>query len=217
MNDRHKIIHGDCLEQMTLLPDKSVDVIVMDPPYCSGAVGEAARTAAKGQGLRSGNIKKLGWFVGDNMGTAGLVWLLRAVAIEGHRLLKGSGHLLFFCDWRMVPNLIPAVESAGYRYQNLIVWNKPNIGLGIGFRTKHELIVHMTCGAPEYFDKGTANVLDARRIGHLERASDPKTRRVDRVTTKCRLPSGRRRLGSIRRELHDVNRGVSNRTAIHRN
>jgi len=121
------VIHGDCLQLMADMPDGCIDAVITDPPYCSGSVSEASRTAAKGQGLRSENIQRMGWFVGDNMGTAGLVWLIRSMAVEALRLLKGRGSMLIFCDWRMVPNLIPAVESAGFRYQNLIVWDKTHM------------------------------------------------------------------------------------------
>jgi site-specific DNA-methyltransferase (adenine-specific) len=69
----------------------------------------------------------------------------------------------------MAPNLIPAIESAGYRYQNLIVWDKTHMGLGSGFRARHELIMHMTCGTPAYHDKGTANVIQCRRVTAAER------------------------------------------------
>ena len=91
-----KLIRGDCLEVMKSMPDGCVDAVITDPPYCSGSVSEASRTAAKGQGLRSKNIQRLGWFVGDNMGTAGLVWLIRSMAVESLRLLKGNGSLLIF-------------------------------------------------------------------------------------------------------------------------
>ena len=183
---RDSVVCGDCLEVMRSMVPGSIDAVITDPPYCSGSVSEASRTGAKGQGLRSENIKKLGWFVGDNMGTAGLVWLIRSMAVESMRLLKGTGSLLVFCDWRMIPNLIPAVESAGFRYQNLIVWDKGNMGLGTGFRARHELIMHMTAGSPEYFDKGTANVLQCRRVTAAER--DHQTQKpLDLISQLCRV------------------------------
>ena len=67
------VLHGDCLQIMAGLPDGCIDAVITDPPYCSGSVSEAARTAASGQGLRSENIKKMGWFVSDNIGTARVV------------------------------------------------------------------------------------------------------------------------------------------------
>jgi DNA modification methylase len=164
-----KLILGDCLNAMRALPDGSVDAVVTDPPYCAGAVSEAQRTRAGGQGLRSENLKRFGWFVGDNMGTAGLVFLLRSIAVEAVRVVKPSGSLVVFCDWRMVASLQPAVESAGLRFQNLIVWDKEHMGLGTGFRNQHELILHFTNGAPAYHDKATGNVLRCKRVARDER------------------------------------------------
>ena len=98
------------------------------------------------------------------MGTAGLAMLLRLVTFEAVRVVKPTGSLLFFCDWRMVPSLAPAIESAGVRYQGLIVWDKGVMGLGRGFRAQHELILHFTLGSPVYHDLGTSNVLRAARV-----------------------------------------------------
>lgn len=159
-----EIIHGDALAVMAEMPDASIDAVITDPPYCSGSVSESSRSGAKGQGLRSENLTRFGWFTGDNMGTAGLIFLLRSVAFESIRLLKGSGSMLVFCDWRMVPNLAPAIESAGLRYQNMVVWDKGHMGLGAGFRAQHEIILHFTAGSPEYADKGLGNVLKCSRV-----------------------------------------------------
>jgi DNA modification methylase len=155
------LYHGDCLEILPTLP--KVDAVVTDPPYCSGSVSEASRTAAKGQGLRSENIARFGWFKGDNMGTAGLMFLLRAVVQRASERMSEAGSVVVFCDWRMVPNIIPAIESGGLRYQNLLVWNKGHMGLGRGFRAQHELAAVFTNGSPEYHNKGTGNVITVKR------------------------------------------------------
>lgn len=155
---------GDCVDLLADIEAGTVDAILTDPPYCSGATTEAGKQAAPGQGLRSEKLRRKGtWFVGDNMTTAGLLWLMRAVAVESLRILKPSGSFLFCCDWRQSVNLVPAVESVGFRYQNLIVWNKGSMGLGTGFRAQHELILHFTAGRPEYHDRSSGNVLTHRR------------------------------------------------------
>ena len=178
--------HGDCLQIMAEMPAACIDAIVTDPPYCSGGVSEASRSAAKGQGLRSENIGRFGWFVGDNMGTAGLVWLLRNTALECHRLLKSDGSMLMFCDWRMIPNIVPAVESAGFRYQNLVTWDKGHMGLGNGFRARHEQILHFTAGSPKYYDKGTANVLTCKRVSADDREHQTQ-KPVELIAQLCRV------------------------------
>jgi DNA modification methylase len=177
---------GDCLEVIPALESEAFDAIVTDPPYCSGAIGEAQRSRANGQGLRSENLRRFGWFVGDNMGTAGLVWLLRSLAVESRRLVKETGSLLLFCDWRMVPNVVPAIESAGLRYQDLVVWDKGHFGLGNGFRRQHELVAHFTYGSPEYHDRSTGNVIKAARAEdreHQTQKPEDLMRRLIKVVT----------------------------------
>jgi DNA modification methylase len=156
--------HGEALDVLRTMPDASVDCIITDPPYCAGAISEAQRTRAIGQGLRSENLRRFGWFTGDNMGTAGLAWLLRSLAVESSRVVRDTGSFLVFCDWRMQSALQPAIESAGLRYQGLIVWDKESFGMGNGFRCQHELILHFTYGNPEYYDRATANVIRSSRI-----------------------------------------------------
>jgi DNA modification methylase len=164
-----ELYHADALHVMASLDTASLDAVTTDPPYCSGSVSEAQRTQAAGQGLRSDTIRRLGWFTGDNMGTAGLTWLLRSIAVESRRVMRDSASLLAFCDWRMLSTLQPAIESAGLRYQNLVVWDKTHMGLGSGFRCRHELVMHFTNGKPQYHDRGTANVIDCKRVGSTER------------------------------------------------
>jgi DNA modification methylase len=163
------LYRGDALEVSDDLPDLCADACVMDPPYCAGAISEAQRTRSEGQGLRSENLRRFGWFVGDNMGTAGLICLLRCIAVQCNRVVKPTGSLLTFCDWRMMSAIQPAIESAGLRFQNLIVWDKGSMGLGSGFRCQHELILHFTFGSPEYFDRGTGNVIYSQRVLSAER------------------------------------------------
>jgi site-specific DNA-methyltransferase (adenine-specific) len=163
------LILGDALDEMRSLPTGSVDGILQDPPYCSGSVSEASRTQAKRQGVRPERTRFDSWFVGDNMGTAGLAFLLRSVAFEGLRLMTPESSLVTFCDWRMVPTLAPAIESAGLRWQNLLAWDKEVLGMGDGFRAQHEMALHHTTGSPRYHHKGTGNLLSCRRVPRDDR------------------------------------------------
>jgi DNA modification methylase len=179
---------GDCLEFLKTLEPGSVDAVVTDPPYCSGGIGEAQRTRANGQGLRSENLRKFGWFVGDNMGTAGLAFLLRSIAAECLRIVRPSASMLVFMDWRMVPTLVPAIESAGLRYQDLVVWDKGSMGLGNGFRKQHELIAHFTFGSPKYHDRGTGNVIRCPRVADREHQTQKPEELISRLAAVVSSP-----------------------------
>lgn len=154
---------GDCLEILPTLG--KVDAVLMDPPYCSGAATEASRGSATHQGLRSETIRsgRFKWFGSDNMTTAGLCTLLRSVCV--HAPVVESGSILSFCDWRMVTMLAPAMESAGWRQRNLVVWDKGHFGAGTGFRPRHEMIIHLTRRAPVFYSASVGNVLTHRRVG----------------------------------------------------
>lgn len=158
------VIEGDALNTLACLPDQSIDCIVTDPPYCAGGISEAQRTSAAGQGLRSENLRRFGWFTGDNMTTAGLVYLLREIAFESVRVVKPTGSLVVFCDWRLATTLSPAIESAGIRFQGEVIWNKGAMGLGNGFRKQHEKALHFTYGEPEYHAKDVADCLTVPRV-----------------------------------------------------
>ena len=146
------------------LPDASLDAIVMDPPYCGGGISESQRTSAKGQGLRSENLNRFGWFTGDNMTTAGLLFLLRAIAFEATRIVKPTGAFVVFCDHRMQFTLGPGIESAGLRYQEELIWNKQAMGMGNGFRKQHEKAMVFTFGSPKFHAADVPTVIDCPRV-----------------------------------------------------
>ena len=162
-----RLILGDCREVMPLLG--RFDAVVTDPPYCSGAFSEAGKQAAKGMGLRSETIRDVGWFVNDNMTSAGLCWLMSMVGGWAKRCVKQGGTLTAFTDWRMTIQLAPAIEASGWRYQNMLVWAKPNPGLGAGFRAQHEIALHFSNGTPEYFSASAGNVLNSARVNSAVR------------------------------------------------
>jgi len=166
-DDSVTLYHGDALEIMPSLG--AVAAVIMDPPYCSGGFSEAGRKAAKGQGLRSETIRDVGWFVGDNMGTAGIAWLLRSVALRGHEILEDGGSIVCFTDWRMVVNIGPAIESAGLRWQNMVIWDKKAAGLGTGFRARHEVILHFVKGTGVFHDCSMGNVIQVNRTPSHDR------------------------------------------------
>lgn len=163
------VVEGDCLAALSDMATASIHAVVTDPPYCSGGFSEAARRGAKGQGLRSETIREVGWFINDNMGTAGLAWFMRALAIAAADLLMDGGSLLAFCDWRMVVNLAPAMESSGLRYQQMIVWDKGSAGLGTGFRAQHEIVLHFVKGVGRFHDASAGNVLRSLRVPNDDR------------------------------------------------
>ncbi len=183
---RFYVAASDAIEFAMLLPDESIDAAIMDPPYCSGGYSEAAKRSAKGQGIRSANLRKRAdWFVSDAMGSMGLVWLLRYLSVQVARILKPGGSLIVFCDWRMVPNLAPALESTGVRHVASPIWDKGSAGLGVGFRHRYEQLLHCTKGVGVYYRADLGDILCHKRVPVDDRENQtekPVALMVDLVT-----------------------------------
>jgi site-specific DNA-methyltransferase (adenine-specific) len=90
------LLKGNCLEQLLLIPDNSVDSVVTDPPYELGFMGK-------------------GW---DASGIAYNV----AVWEQCFRVLKPGGHLLAFGGTRTYHRIAVAIEDAGFEVRDSIHW-----------------------------------------------------------------------------------------------
>lgn len=99
----YKLYQGDCLEIMPLLEDKSVNLIILDPPY---------------------NIGKDRW---DKFPShENYLKFIKKVLIESQRILKDNGSLYLWhnqfpviCDFQQLIK-----EGTDFVFKQLIVWNK---------------------------------------------------------------------------------------------
>lgn len=174
-DDSVTIYHGDALD---LVPGLGIvlDAVVTDPPYSSGTRLEAGKTNPDKTMLRAGRFANRPIDL-DQMTTTGFVWLMRAIAMQTRPMLVEGGSFLSFIDWRQWPNLVGALETANLRVQGMIVWDKEHFGMGNGFRSQHELVVHASKGVPKIYNKGTGNVLRHPRMEAIDHPS-PKPQRV---------------------------------------
>jgi site-specific DNA-methyltransferase (adenine-specific) len=179
------LYQGDCLDVLRQMPDCSVDAVVTDPPYCSGARTAASVTNRGGmsRGARW-NTKPLD---SDQMTATGYVWLIRAVAREALRLLVPGGWFVCFVDWRQYPTLYGAIETTNLRVNNMLVWDKRSFALGNGFRNQHELAIVASKGTPTVYDRSTGNVLSVRRLS--QSTAHPTEKPVDLFAPILRVVS----------------------------
>ena len=91
----NKIIQGDCIEVMKGIPDKSVDLIITDPPY---GVRKKEEWDNKNDFIENINL----WFK------------------EFFRISRYG--VIIFCADKMIPYLIEGREK---EYQRILIWNKP--------------------------------------------------------------------------------------------
>ena len=117
----NKVVWGDCLEVMKAIPDKSIDLVVTDPPYSIGTTS----TGVRGSWLDNNLIRPffIQWFN------------------EIKRILKNDGEFYINTDWRTYPFLYPIAVDC-MRISNCIVWDYQWIKAGSHYRFSHEFIIY---------------------------------------------------------------------------
>ena len=98
----------------------------------------------------------------DTLSTRGYQQLMRSI------LKQFTGTVVYcFTDWRMWLYLYDVMEESGFGVKNMIVWNKKTPGMGMGWRTQHELIMFAHRTKPAWDNhKGYGNVIEATRSGN---------------------------------------------------
>ena len=91
-----QVLHGDCRNELELLPDNSIDSIVTDPPYELG-------------------------FMGKSWDASGIAYDQR-VWVQCLRVLKPGGHMLAFSGSRTYHRMACAIEDAGFQIRDQIMW-----------------------------------------------------------------------------------------------
>lgn len=114
-----KLIHGDCLEEMKKLPDRSIDLFLCDLPY-----GCLAKTEV--------NVKREGEYAEGGKAMSACAWDIKidleAFWIQVERLMKDDHTpIIHFCNTKFGYELIKSKEK-WFRYD--LVWNKSR---GVGF------------------------------------------------------------------------------------
>lgn len=149
------IYHGDCREVLPDL-DCTFDVIATDPPYSSGGFQESGKSNGS-VGTRGTETVQY-----DNLSTRGYRLLMREVL----RWCNQADELFLFTDWRMWIEAFDAVEGAGWRVRNMLVWDKQQMGMGMPWRNQHELIVYGKRSPAEIRDGKRGNVINCKRSGN---------------------------------------------------
>lgn len=134
-----------------------IDMMLTDPPYCSGGFQEADRNVGSIGTDRDVKI------LNDRLSTRGYIALIKSV-LEAVGIISLT---YIFTDWRMWVNLFDAVESSGYAVRAMIVWDKGSMGMGWGWRPQHELMMFASRSACKFDGKKSAgNVISCKRTGN---------------------------------------------------
>ena len=159
---RHRVMCGDATigaDVQRLFGGVSVDCVLTDPPYCSGGYQDSKRKRNSSKGTKAKEIS----MVNDMLSSRGYQALVRQVLSEA----SSATMVYLFTDWKMWVYLFDVAETCGYGVRGMIVWDKLFPGMGIGWRSQHELVL---CGTKKpamwaaHKKAGRGNVIQCKRI-----------------------------------------------------
>jgi site-specific DNA-methyltransferase (adenine-specific) len=115
-----KLYHGDCLEQLVFVEDKSIQTVCIDPPY---------------------NIGKDTW---DNIPDY-IAWLTRVICMLQTKMKNSGSLFVFHNDIEQIAELMVSIKkNTKLIFKQMITWNKrfdgsPKKGFLDGFVVKNEM------------------------------------------------------------------------------
>ena len=147
----NEIIQGDCLEVMKEIPDKSIDLVVIDPPY--GLNYNNGDLASGREAVFGGKLSNMDTRPIASDGENESFELLKSVlTILKDKLLKGGaccccccggGPKPLFAQWTLLMD-----EIIGFKHA--VVWDKGGLGMGMHFRRNYEFVLIAQNGQPAH-------------------------------------------------------------------
>ena len=153
-----ELIQGDCLEKMKDIPDGSIDMVLTDCPYKIVAGGATNKKGKHGVLTQSKAITSGKMFKHNDIKF--IDWLT-----ELYRVLKEQTHCLIMINGRNLKQLQVDAESAGFKFQNLLVWKKNNVTPNRYYMQSCEFVLFLKKGGSKTInDGGSSNFLEYPNI-----------------------------------------------------
>jgi len=167
MLELNHLYNMDCLEGLKLIPDNSIDLVVTDPPYKivqGGCSNKAVTINACGEILNKHD--------GDNIELVkkGKIFNHNEIQFnewlpEIYRVLKDNSHCYIMINGRNLAELQMEAEKVGFRFHNIIAWDKGNATPNKWYMQRLEFILFLFKGeAKNINNMGTTTLLQVPNI-----------------------------------------------------
>lgn len=146
----NEIVNMDWKEAIKQVSDKSIDLVVTDPPY--GIKFQSNYRKVQHKSIQ--NDDNLDW--------------LESWVVELKRVCKDEAHLYIFCSWHNI-DLFKEKVGAYFNVKNILIWEKNHTGMGDlegDYAPKYEMILFCSNGSKKLNGGRDANILKAKRTGN---------------------------------------------------
>lgn len=152
---RAKLICGECVEQLKLLDDNSIDLIVTDPPYKVTSRGSAGNSG----GMLQKKINKKGQvFEHNNIDCS-------EYAPEFYRVLKDGSHCYVMTNHVNLIKMLNTFTNCGFHFIKCLIWDKGNKIMGQYYMSQFEYIMFFRKGKGIKINHcGTSDILSVPNV-----------------------------------------------------
>lgn len=143
LHDQVVVHQGDALSVLKTLPDSSLQAVVTDPPYSSGALTMAGKQTDPAKKYQSSSVtKSYPPMLGDGKDQRSFITWAALWLSECWRIAETGAPLLVFTDWRQLPAMTDAIQAAGWLWLGIVAWNKRSARPQLGkFRQQCEYVL----------------------------------------------------------------------------
>lgn len=141
-----KLYNGDCIEKMGLIKDKSVDLIVTDPPYLMS--------------YKSNRSKNKDYKFNKEIENDSNEEFIKNYIKECYRIMKDNTAIYLFCNSNKIEFFKTEVEKY-FTIKNIIIWVKNNHTAGdleAQFGKQYEMIILANKGRKKFNGKRITDV-----------------------------------------------------------
>lgn len=135
---KHRVMCGDVINLSDidlLMANEKADMVFTDPPYNTGMTAKSQK----------GHLSHM---FDDSFEPDEWEYFLQSFMTSYWSLMKDDSVAYICLDWRRNHELVPAIEGAGFKRSNLIIWDKMVHGLGSDYKYTHEFINVCKKGKP---------------------------------------------------------------------
>ena len=168
-NKVNKCIQGNCLEKMKEIPDKSIDLVVTDPPY-KLVQGGCTNKAVRFRGTTDNELK------------TGTIFKHNDIAFKDwlpvvYDKLKDNTHCYIMCNDRNIKELLIEAEKSKFNLLNILVWGKSKHSPNKWYMKNCEFIVMLRKGeAKNINNMGTKQLI---LVNNVDKKIHPSEKPVE--------------------------------------